>query len=456
MASYVKRGDSYDIRCYCGTDVNGKRINKYMTWTPEPGMTARQIKKELNRTMMEFEAMCEDGVVFDRNMTFADYVNNVWIKRVEHELKPTTFARYKQCLKRVIPALGHYKMCKIQPAHLYSFYDDLREEKRIDQKCTPNDRARELCKSETRPEIAKHLGISMTTVDCIRAKKSVSIGTASAFAEYFGEPIKKLFEVTEDTLSSRTILHHHRLISVIMQSAVYDEIISMNPCQRTKAPKVESKEAAYLSDEEAEHLLNLVLEKGCHPFDIIVVMLLQTGMRRGECCGLCWTDIDFENCTVNIDKALLYLPEKGIFEDDPKTYSSKRVITVGRDVMDILADYKKWQDSEAERLGDKWGNSGRVFASPRGTMINPDSVTKWFHNFVKENDLPYVSIHSLRHTAASILISHGVPITTTAKRLGHSTSATTTRIYAHAIAAADAIAAEKLQTVLPVKRNSAV
>ena len=55
MASYTEREGRYDIRCYCGTDINGKRINKYMTWIPEQGMTKRQIEKELKKKISEFE-----------------------------------------------------------------------------------------------------------------------------------------------------------------------------------------------------------------------------------------------------------------------------------------------------------------------------------------------------------------------------------------------------------------
>ena len=53
MASYTEREGRYDIRCYCGTDINGKRINKYMTWIPEQGMTKRQIEKELKKIYEE-------------------------------------------------------------------------------------------------------------------------------------------------------------------------------------------------------------------------------------------------------------------------------------------------------------------------------------------------------------------------------------------------------------------
>ncbi len=237
-----------------------------------------------------------------------------------------------------------------------------------------------------------------------------------------------------------------------MQDAVYDPIIQSNPCQSIRPPKVEDKEARYLDDEQAELLLDTVREKAEHPFDMIIMLLLHTGMRRGECCGLEWDDVDFDNCTIDINKSLLYLPEKGVFENDPKTYSSKRVIKVGTDLINLLAEYRKWQNKEAVKQGDKWIDSGKTFTAWNGKAINPGTVTSWFHKFVFENNLPYISIHGLRHTNASIMISSGVPITTTAKRLGHSTSATTSRVYAHAIASVDAATANVIQTILPLRK----
>lgn len=451
MASYVKRGSGYDIRCYCGTDVNGKRINKYKTWTPEKGMTPKQIERELQRKILEFEEQCERGLLLDANITLADYCNDIWLKQIENEIKPTTYRRYCGVLRRVLPGIGHLKIGQIQPYHLRSFFDDLREEKREDVKCTPNDEARRLSRTGTRPELSKHIGIATTTLDSVRAGKNVSKETAEKFAAYFQLPVKKLFASEEITLASRTILHHYRVISTILQSAVYNEVIVNNPCKRIKAPKVELMEAHYLDEKQAEVLLNTVMEKAVHPFDMIVILLLHTGMRRGECCGLNWDDVDFDNCTINIQRSLLYLPEKGVFENDTKTYSSRRVIKVGQDIIDMLESFRKWQDSEAVRLKDKWIDSGKIFTAWNGKPINPGTVTSWFHKFVQDNGLPQISIHGLRHTNASIMISSGVPITTTAKRLGHSTSATTSRVYAHAIASADAVAAQVIQSVLPIK-----
>ncbi len=455
MASITKRGDSYLIRSSCGYDSNGKKKLKNMTWTPEKGMTARQIEKELNRQAVMFDEKCRKGIVLDSRMTFEKYVNGVWIKRAENDLKPTTFRRYKLFLRRIIPAIGHYKMELIQPFHLYSFYDDLREERRMDIKYTPNEKAYELSMSVTRPELSKQAGIGLGTVDVIRSGKNVNEATAVKFADFFNSSVADLFVPIEKKLSDLTVLHHHRLISAIMQQAVYDEVIQSNPCARTRSPRVERTEAKFLDDDQAEILLNTIYEKAEHPFDVIIPLILHTGMRRGEACGLEWQDIDFDNNIIHIQRTTQYLPEKGVFEEETKTFSSKRVIKVGGAVIEMLRDFKVWQETESAKLGDKWADSGKIFTSWDGRPINPCTVTSWFHKFIIKHELPYISIHGLRHTNASLMISSGVPITTTAKRLGHTTSATTSKIYAHAISSADAMAATTIESILPHRRKNA-
>ena len=454
MAQISKRGDSYTIRCYCGIDMDGKKIVKNMTWKPEIGMTPKQIEKEVNKQAVLFEEMCSKGIILDLNMTFGKYVNEIWLPRMQNSIKPTTFKRYTGMMKRILPAFGHMKISQIQPFHLYTFYDNLREEKREDTKCIPNDEAKRLSKSQTTAELSKKIGVSKSTIDCVRAGKTVSIETAKKYAEFFETDVTSLFELIEDTLSSRTILHHHRVLSTILQEAVFDEIIANNPCKRTRAPRVERKEANYLDDVQAEQLLECVIEKAEHPFDVIIPLILHTGMRRGEVCGLNWEDIDFENCTINICRSLLYLADKGVFENDTKTYSSRRVIKVGEDVIDMLADFRRWQNGKANELDEQWIDSGKIFTAWNGKPINPGTLSAWFYEFVRANDLPHISIHGLRHTCASIMISSGVPITTTAKRLGHSTSATTSKIYAHAFASADAATAQVIQSILPIRKKS--
>jgi len=105
----------------------------------------------------------------------------------------------------------------------------------------------------------------------------------------------------------------------------------------------------------------------------------------------------------------------------------------------LLLEYKEWQDSQREKLGDQWKETdGRIFTGDDGGKIHPDSLTRWFKTFIKKHGFSDdIHLHSLRHTAASLMIADGINIVTVSKRLGHAQVSTTSDIYAHMIKAAD-------------------
>ncbi|MBQ4262406.1 MAG: site-specific integrase [Ruminococcus sp.] len=121
----------------------------------------------------------------------------------------------------------------------------------------------------------------------------------------------------------------------------------------------------------------------------------------------------------------------------------------------MLRDYRAWQNERRERMGDRWEEHDRVFTRDDGKPIHPDTITGWFSRFIKRSDLPDISIHSLRHTNATLLINSGIPITTISARLGHANPSTTTKIYTHAIQSADAAAADALDTIFSGERKQA-
>ena len=120
-----------------------------------------------------------------------------------------------------------------------------------------------------------------------------------------------------------------------------------------------------------------------------------------------------------------------------------------------LKAYKNWQMEQRLAVGDKWTETNRIFTTSEGKPFHPDTLSKWFSYFIKthSNELPPISIHSLRHTNATLQIAGGVPLTTVAKRLGHADTVTTSRVYAHAIKSADEAAADTLENLLTPNAN---
>ena len=99
-------------------------------------------------------------------------------------------------------------------------------------------------------------------------------------------------------------------------------------------------------------------------------------------------------------------------------------------------------------MGDAWQECDRLFTSWNGTPIHPDTISSWFSKFIKRNNFNYVTLHSLRHTNATLMIAEGTDVCTVSKQLGHANTATTLNIYAHALKSKDIEAANTLENVL--------
>ena len=175
-------------------------------------------------------------------------------------------------------------------------------------------------------------------------------------------------------------------------------------------------------------------------------MLIFSGARRGEILGMEWHNVDWEKGTVKIEKNVLYVPDKGIYVDTPKTDTSLRTISLPKKMMTVLYDYKEWLEWEQERIGWSW-NKGNdfIFTSETGDMMHPDTVSKWLRQVEKKNpNIPHLNAHAFRHSVASALIFHGIDPVSVSRRLGHAQVSTTTNIYAHVLRCADDRNAEVL------------
>jgi integrase len=460
MASITKRNNTYTIRVSLGYDGLGKQIQRFKTWKPEPNMTPKQIEKELERQKVLFEEQCNSGSFMGGNMKFSDFAD-YWLKEyAEKELRPKTITDYKILLKRINTAIGHIRLDKLQPHHIMKFYNNLRDGNiREDVTYKAKIDALPLLKKKklTQAALAEKSGISINTVQNYVHGVCVSEQSALKIAAALKMPHEKIFIASENKnkpLAPKTISNYHRLISAILEKAVKWQILMYNPCRRVEAPKVPRKETNYLDEVQASKLLNC-LESEPLQYKAMITTLLYSGMRRGELCGLEWADIDFDNNLIDINKSSLYLTDRGIFDDTTKTESSKRVIKVPQYAIDILKRHSGEQSLQRLKLGDKWINSGKVFTQWNGKPIHPDTISGWFGKFLKRHNLPHISIHSLRHTNATLLIAGGADLRTVSKRLGHADMTTTANIYTHAIQSADERAAQVLDAMLPVNNAKA-
>ncbi len=392
MASISKRGNSYRIKVSCGYDAHGRQVSQYKTWKPEPGMTKKQIEKELQRQAFMFEEDCMGGNTVC-TIKFEDFAKQ-WFKEYAYiRLKAGTIAGYENMTPRIYKALGHIRMDKLTPHHIQKFIVDLTECERFD---TPK----------------KHGG----------------------------------------KLSTKTIKLYKSFVSTVCDYAVKMQIIKENPCKNVTIPKVVTPEKDFYSVEEAQRLLELFEQEPDenYMFVCFYTVAIYTGFRLGELLGLEWKDIDFDENVLSVKRTSLYTKEKGIYTDTPKTASSIRSLKVPQGVMDCLTKWKDLQDAQREKLGTQWIETDRIFTKWNGDYLCRAAPSHFFHKFCDRTGMRYVSNHSMRHLNASLLVNAGVDIKTVQSCLGHSTPTTTLQIYLHTFQSAQARAMDAVAEVLPI------
>lgn len=452
MATIIERNGTYQIQVSAGYDLNGKHIRRTFTWKPAPGMTKKQIEKELKRQEVMYEEKVASGVYLDGNVKFIDFVDRWFKEYAETQIRETTYYRYQSMIHRITAAFGHMKLEKIQPQHIIAFYKNLAESGiREDTKYKTTADLHALIKEKKTSQqgIANATGVSVGAIRSAVRGQCVIKKTADAITDALGLPFKELFEPVdpEKTLSGTTIHRYHELLSSIFNTAVRWQVIFSNPCERVQPPKKNKPEPKFLDEVQARELLTL-LEDEPPQFRIMVTVLMFTGLRRAELLGLRWEDIDTETGLLSVKRNLLYHPQTGTFESETKTRQSQRTIKVPAAVCDLFREQKALQAARRLQLGDKWQNSGYIFTAWNGAALNPTTLSCSFSKFCKKHNLTGITIHGLRHTNATLQIAQHVPITTVAHRLGHVDATTTAKIYAHAIQSADAAAAQILDDLL--------
>ena len=447
-----KTGTAYKITVTTGRDSHGKQVRHYRTWTPAPGMTPKQIEKAVQKAAFEFEQQIEQGYIADDRQSFAKYANYVIDLKARTGAKRRTIERYRSLMERIDPALGHLKLGDIRPQHLNAFYANLSEEgiRQAQVKATPKKDVGKLLKDKkiSLAQLSRLSGMAASTLAPAAHGRTVSLRTAQAIAVALGYKVESLFKLSQDTspLSSKTITEYHRLISTIFTQAEKELLVPYNPAHRATPPKLERKEVESFQPEEVQRICDC-LEQEPIKWRTITHLLMITGCRRGEIAGLRWEAIDWDNNQLRIDRALLYSPENGIYEDTTKT-SETRFIRVPEETVQLLKQYRAWFYEQRFKNGDQWHDTGYVFTRDNGDLMNPDSITQWLGKFSRRHGLPNIHPHKFRHTMASLLIYNGTDALTVSKRLGHAKVSTTTDIYAHAIKQADERAAESIADIL--------
>ena len=230
-------------------------------------------------------------------------------------------------------------------------------------------------------------------------------------------------------LSYNSMYDYYKIINVMFNQAIFWEFVDNNPNTRANKPKKAKIERKFYDLEQVKQLLSC-LDNEPIKYKALITLALDSGARRGEIAALKWDDIDFNNRTLKIDNSLKVV--NGVMDEkNAKTLSSNRTIILSEATINVLREYKEWQDNYKNELGKKWQNENRVFTDDTGGYMNPSTCYKIFTKITKKYGLEHIRFHDLRHTSASVLIHKGINFKAVSERLGHASINITYDIYTH-------------------------
>lgn len=228
-----------------------------------------------------------------------------------------------------------------------------------------------------------------------------------------------------------------------------ERFINHNPAWRTC--KYSGKKV--IADKEIMQKIIAALENESTKYETYYKLIIATGMRRGKCCGLKWSDIDYEKNSIHIQRNVVKITGEDIIVKDTKTAAGDRYIYFSPEMESLLKEYQRecvWQAGAYEnRILTEDDFMFRRYDSQ--DPITSSTFTWRFKLILKKNGLPEkLNVHSLRHSDASLPIANGVDVAMVAGLLGHSQPSTTLDIYTHAFDRNKKAARETLQRGLDI------
>lgn len=239
-----------------------------------------------------------------------------------------------------------------------------------------------------------------------------------------------LLDIQASGKAHATAIKAYTILHSLFKMAYLGDMIPKNPMDKVERPKprkdeMQAAEPQAYTAAEIKQLFD-VLDTEPLKWRALVHLLIDTGIRRGECCALRWENIDFSSGAVTISGNLCYTPEKGIYLDTPKN-GHRRTVYVGTDTLSLLRQLRTEQAAKAF--------SAYVFTQEGSPEpMHPQSPTRYLKKLSARCGLTDLHPHKLRHTFASVAITNGADVASVSEALGHADKSTTLRMYTHASA----------------------
>jgi integrase len=230
--------------------------------------------------------------------------------------------------------------------------------------------------------------------------------------------------------SPRSVNHHRAVLRAALNVAIRHGLLVRNVAELADGVSVPEPERDGVTADRAKAILEAV--RGDR-LEGLYNLLLASGLRLGEALGLRWSDLDFEDRTLKVQRTLTRLDGEWIF-CEPKTRHSRRTVPLPPPVVKALRSHRDLQLIERLHAGPAWigAQYGElVFTTVLGGPLSEGYVHHHFQKLLGNAGLPKMRVHDLRHAAASMWAALGIPLSFAMSILGHSQMTTTLQVYSH-------------------------
>ncbi|MGD0880510.1 MAG: tyrosine-type recombinase/integrase [Acidimicrobiales bacterium] len=242
----------------------------------------------------------------------------------------------------------------------------------------------------------------------------------------------------EGGLSPRSVRYVHSVIRKALADAVRKGALARNVADSASPPLAKSTRAPEMAWWKPRELRTFLDQTAGEPLGPLFRVAAMTGMRRGEVCGIRWSDLDLDKARIQVRQQLNVVRSPGapdgglVFSERTKTDRGRRVVDLDPGTVAVLKARRRQQAEHRLAVGAGWANEhDLVFTEADGRPLDPESVSQVFNRRVARSGLPRIRFHDLRHTHCAHLIEAGEQLLLITRRLGHASVAFTQDRYGH-------------------------
>jgi integrase len=249
----------------------------------------------------------------------------------------------------------------------------------------------------------------------------------------------------DDGRRARTVRLLHAVLHRALRMALKQGIIMSNPADAVTRPRFRRKEMRTLTDTQVRSLL--LVAKGSR-YEALLWLAVSTGLPQGELLGLRWSDLDWRNHRLQVQRQLQRGKGTGLDFVQPKPAAGRRVVVLGEETIKKLRAQMALLQEERRQAGGNWVENDLIFPSSLGSGWDHRNLHKYYKRFLAKAGLPDFRFHDLRHSSATLALQAGINPKVVQERLGHSDISLTLGTYSHVLPSMQEEAAQKLEELL--------